>query len=387
MKHEPHTEERSPAIDTPEAATETVEELLSSFPMKGAVSIPRSLSRGLVILCATLLVTLLAGAILLAFGGASFWIMPTLPPAGTEEETSVKPEDGPPDATYPYADGKGGHFLLTLPADSTTVDASMLDSSHAVVADVTSGVVLASRLGDELMYPASMTKVMTLIVAVERLPYDKSLQDTVTISQEVHDRMVAEGSSGIGFQPGMKLTVEALLYALMLQSDGMAACELANYIAGSEAEFVRLMNQKAADMGLSATHFENCTGLNHPRHQSTAREMASIMAYAMNMKLCRKVMTTELFRTPVTMADGEVQTYGFYNALLVHQFEKNPVHQPKTMDVIAGKTGYTPESRYCLVTYAETADGRGYVCVTADAANYAACIADYIKLYDTCIKP
>ncbi len=391
MKTDPQTVE--PSAPAPECS---VDSLLSSFPMRGHVRIPRDLSRGIAVLCMVLSLTLVLGGILLSFGGASFRRKaPSSPaPMPTPSESLPAASDTtavtPPihsGATYPFADGPDGSALFPSIGGLDAVDPSLIGSSHVALADVSGGRLVAGVGADELIYPASLTKVMTLIVAVENLPHESSLTDTVTISQEVYDHMVSEGASGIGFDPGEKLTVEALLYALMLQSDGMAACELARYVAGSEEAFVALMNQKAASMSLTATHFENPTGLHHPEHKSTARELASIMAYAMKMKLCRTIMTTELYKAPFTMATGEQKTYLFYNGLLVTQFDRVTPNQPDALTVIAGKTGYTPESGRCLVTYAESSDGKAYVCVTANAANYTGCIADYITVYNTYAKP
>ncbi len=388
MKNNPNLENTALPDIIDDQPIGSVDDLLSTLSVKPRISVPTEMRRGLMILCVVLSLTLVLGTVLLAFGGAAFWTRQPLDPTPGGNETdstaeTVKPQGNIPNATYPFADGRAGNARLSMPDSVMLVNASLITSANAVVADVASGSVIASRHGSEAMYPASMTKVMTLIVAVERLPHEDSLKDTVVISQEIYDRMVAEGSSGIGFEPGETLSVEALLYALMLQSDGIAACELANYIAGSEEAFVALMNQKAASMGLTSTHFENPTGLHHPDHKSTALEIASIMAYAMNMKLCRTIMTTEHIRVPFLMANGVQKHYDIYNKLLVHTFADNPSHHPTGMKLLAGKTGYTPESGSCLVTYAESADGHGYVCVTANTRNVASCISDYMALYHT----
>ena len=379
------TETSTDARQTPER---TVEDMLSSCAVKGRVSIPRDMRRGVALLCIVLTVTLLLGSVLVLFGGASMW---AFRPLGATSNPETEGEDNKvvsPDATYPYADGKMGNAVFSTAIGAKTIDASILNSSHAVVASVKDSKIVASLGADESIYPASMTKVMTLIVAVEMLPHANSLTDIITISKDVYDRMVAEGSSGVGFEPGEKLTVEALLYALMLQSDGIAACELARYVAGSEEAFVELMNQKAAAMGLSGTHFENPTGLHHPKHKSTVRNIASIMAYAMDMQLCRRVLTAESYKAPCVTADGKQFSYTFYHNLLVKHFEKYQPNQPRDLTVIAGKTGYTgPESGCCLVTYAQGADGNDYIVVTTKAAGYPGCISDYIALYNTYTKP
>jgi D-alanyl-D-alanine carboxypeptidase len=107
----------------------------------------------------------------------------------------------------------------------------------------------------------------------------------------------------------------------------------------------------------------------------------------MNMKLCRKVMLTQVFDAPCTGADGKAFNYTMYHKLTVHLFENNALHQPSGVTVLADKTGFVDESRFCLVTYAETKDGRGYVCVTAKGDSYDSCIADYISIYNSYIQP
>ena len=295
------------------------------------------------------------------------------------------------EGNYPFADGATGNALLPWAEHATPIPADSIHSSFAAMADLATGEIIASRKADEIIYPASMTKVMTLIVVVENLPSEASLRDTITVSNEVFESMRAQGSSGIGMETGEQLTVEAMLYALMLRSDGIAACELARYVAGSEQEFVALMNKKAEMMGLTNTHFENPTGLYHKDHKTTSREIASIMAYAMNMNLCRKIMMTQSYIAPCVGANGKTFDYNLYHNLIVTQFEERsekglPIH-PNSVKVAAGKTGFTDESRFCLVTYAEAPDGHGYVCVTAKSASYAECISDYLTIYNSYAKP
>jgi D-alanyl-D-alanine carboxypeptidase (penicillin-binding protein 5/6) len=310
---------------------------------------------------------------------------------------SARPSGNPPvdtsggvannDGDYPYADGAVGSALLPWAEKAKVIPAESIHSSFAALADISTGEIIASRKADDVIYPASMTKVMTLIVVVENLPNEASLQDVITVSADVYDDMKAQGSSGVGMEAGEQLTVESMLYALMLKSDGIAACELARYVAGSEEDFVELMNQKAEKMGLSNTHFENPTGLFHKDHKTTSREIATIMTYAMNMRLCRKILMTQSYTAPCVGADGKTFHYNLYHNLIVTQFGKITPNQPNAVKVAAGKTGFTDESRYCLVTYAEAPDGHGYVCVTAKCASYSECIADYLTIYNTYAKP
>ena len=318
-----------------------------------------------------------------------------------------KPENDDPPAsavTGPFADGAQGNVLLALPdAANNNITESNLNSDYAVLADLSTGEVIASRNPDVEMYPASLTKVMTLIVAVENLKNENSLQEPITVSEEVYNRMKSEGASGVGMLPGEIYTVESMLYALMLWSDGIAACELAIHVAGSEAAFIELMNQKAESMGLTHTHFENPTGLHHPSHKSTAREMATIMAYAMNMSVCRRIMLQKTTPITYTKVNGAEGSFNLNHRFLVKNFDEykkkaeqgvesyNVQLQPTRLTVKAAKTGWTGnESGKCLVTYAEDQSGKGYVCVTAkasDGSEYVPCIVDYVYIYDEFVSP
>ncbi len=372
---------RRPAAE--EAPLRTVDEVKADWPMKGfRFRFDGRTSLWLILILAVLAVTLVLSLVLLISGREIYFDFPSKP--STEESGGgVAAEKG----DFPYADGVSGNVLLPWADRASIIQDAEIDASHAALADLATGQIIASRKADEIIYPASMTKVMTLIVVVENLPNEDCLKDEITVSKDIYEQMKAAGSSGIGMVAGEKLTVEAMLYALMLKSDGIAACELARYVAGSVEDFVELMNQKAEKMGLSNTHFENPTGLFHQNHRSTAREIASIMAYAMKMKLCRKILLTQSYVAPCVGADGKKFNYNLYHNLTVTQFERIPVNQPNTVKVAAGKTGFTDESLYCLVTYAESSDGHGYVCVTAKGASYATCIADYITIYDTYANP
>ena len=373
----------------PSSTARPVREVMVGWPMAPfRFLFDKSTTSALSLITVFLVVTmiLMTG---LCIGGRDTYFNFAPKPSIQESSGGVASEKG----DFPYADGVSGNVLLPWADKVDIIPADSIQSAHAALADLSTGEIIASRKADEVIYPASMTKVMTLIVVAENLPGEDCLQDEITISDAVYAAMKAEGSSGIGMVAGEKMTVESLLYALMLKSDGIAACELARYVAGSEEDFVELMNQKAEKMGLTNTHFENPTGLHHPNHKSTAREIASIMAYAMNMKLCRKVLLTQSYNAPCVGVDGAKFTYTLYHNLIVTRFEElkkqNPSlpTQPNKMNVAAGKTGFTNESMYCLVTYAVSSDGHGYVCVTAKGASYNACIADYIAIYNTSAKP
>ena len=297
-----------------------------------------------------------------------------------------------PNATYPFASNASNGSVVPK-GDGTKIDGSTTYSEYSIVVNMSAGQVVAAERADERMYPASMTKVMTLLVAVEHLQHQSSLQDKITVSEAIRQQMINEGSSGVGFDIGEELTVESMLYATLLLSDGIAATELAVYIAGTEEAFVELMNQKAEQLGLTGTHFTNPTGLHNDDHYSTCRDMAAIMIYAMNNELCAKIMSTELFSAQSYWPQGnKMITYSFYHSYLVTKVNNYKqaypygATQPKTATITAAKTGYTTEGKYCLVTYAVGNDGNAYVCVTGLASGSYNYVDDHVALYNKYAK-
>ncbi len=366
----------------------TVGELLTTWQVKKPkYTLSPRLNAYVVILVSILVLSLILSTVLFICARSVYFDFNTPPRSSGNIDDKNSGGVANNDGERPFADGARGNVLLPWSETALPIPANSISSLYAALADLSTGEIIASRKADEVIYPASMTKVMTLIVVVENLPSEGSLQDIITVSNDVYEEMKRQESSGIGMEPGEKMTVESMLYALMLKSDGIAACELARYVAGSEEDFVELMNLKAEKMGLTNTHFENPTGLFHANHKTTSREIASIMAYAMNMKLCRKILLTQSFTAPCIGADGKSFNYNLYHNLIVTQFDRIQPNQPNQVTVAAGKTGYTDESLFCLVTYAESADGHGYVCVTAKSGGYPACIADYLTIYNTYAQP
>lgn len=297
-----------------------------------------------------------------------------------------------PNATYPFASNASVGSVIPQ-GDGTRLDGSTTNSEYSILVDMKSGKVLASERADERMYPASMTKVMTLLVAVEHLQHESSLQDKITVTEQVQQAMAAQGSSGVLVTPdsvGDVLTVEGMLYAIILASDGVACTEMAIYIAGSEQAFVDMMNQKAADLGLTGTHFTNPTGLHDENHYTTARDMAAIMSYTMQNELCAKIMSTEEFNAPFYWPSGDKYlTYYLKHGYLVErvsQYYGNGSTKPTRLTITAAKTGMTDEAKSCLVSYAEGADGSAYICVTGYAANSMQYIDDHVSLYNKYAK-
>ena len=295
-----------------------------------------------------------------------------------------------PEATYPFSGNALTGSAIPVGSGAAVAD-STTNSKYAILVNAADGSVLASEQADERMYPASLTKIMTLLVAVEHLPHEQSLQNMVKITPEVQEEMRKKNSSGM-LSPkeyaGDELSVESMLYAIALESDGVACIEIAKYIAGSEQAFVELMNQKAQELGLTNTHFVNTHGLHDDNHYTTARELAAIMRYAMQNELCAKIMSTDRYNaTGHYLKNGEPATYTFYFAhtYLAEALGRYPTYATQ-VPIVAAKTGLTDEAKSCLASYIVDKDGNAYVCVTGYAGGQLAYMDDHAGLYNKYAK-
>jgi len=212
----------------------------------------------------------------------------------------------------------------------------------AVLIDSRNGQLLYEKNSSQRMYPASTTKILTAIIALE----SGKINDVVTISAESCN---VEGSA-IGLQAGEKLPMIDLLYAMMLNSGNDAAMAIANHVAGSIEGFAELMNKKAAAVGAVNSHFNNPSGLPDPNHFTTAHDMALIASYAMQNPEFRKIVATQV-RT-IERADPLAQTFFANSNKLLWRYE----------GAIGVKTGYTNDAGQCLVSAANR-QGRELIAV------------------------
>lgn len=223
-------------------------------------------------------------------------------------------------------------------------------SNNVILVDLDTYESIAEKAADTRIYPASMTKVMSLLVACENV---KSLKTKLSVTKDLTDYAQRMGGSGIGLKVGDELTVQDLLYLTAYSSDTVAVLMLAKHVAGSEAEFVALMNKKARSLGLSSTNFDNCTGLHSDSNYTTCREMAAIMAYSLENPLCKELLTSY---NGYSIGGA----YKIYSSWYSQRFSNNP--RLSTVVVSGGKTGYIDESGFCLVSYAIGKNsGKSYV--------------------------
>lgn len=212
--------------------------------------------------------------------------------------------------------------------------------------DGDSGAVLYSKNPDQRLPMASTTKIMTALVAIEQ----GDLSSEVEIPKEA---VGVEGSS-IYLYVGERLTLEQLVYAVLLESANDAATAVAIAVGGSVESFAEMMNQKAEDLGLKNTHFENPHGLDSDNHYTTARELGIIASAAIKNEKFREISSTYKKTIPLNDTEG-VRLLINHNKLLKGY-----------QGAIGVKTGYTKKSGRCLVSAAER-DGLTLICVTLSA--------------------
>ncbi|MGI6491507.1 MAG: D-alanyl-D-alanine carboxypeptidase [Peptococcaceae bacterium] len=222
--------------------------------------------------------------------------------------------------------------IIFLPWGRTADALPEVTGEAAVLMDSRNGQFIYEKNASQRMYPASTTKILTAIIALE----SGKLNDMVTISAGSCN---VEGSA-IGLQEGEKISMVDLLYAMMLNSGNDAAMAIATHIAGSIEGFAELMNKKAAAIGAVNSHFNNPSGLPDPNHFTTAQDMALIALYAMQNPEFRKIVATHT--QTIKRADPLAQTYLENSNRLLWNYE----------GTIGVKTGYTNDAGQCLVSAA-----------------------------------
>lgn len=229
-----------------------------------------------------------------------------------------------------------------------------LSAQAAYLFDRTTGTVLLDKNASERHYPASMTKIMTALITLEHA----NLTDEVTVEQSDLDMITAD-SSNAGLRAGEKLTVENLLACLLLPSANESAYTLARCVAGDYQSFVNMMNDKAAELGCTGTHFVNPCGLHDDDHYTTAHDMALILAAAENDADFVRISGSATWDLPETNMNP-ARTIKNTNLLV------NPESSLHLDGVTCGKTGYTGDAGRCLAA-AGSRDGMDIVGVVMDA--------------------
>ena len=260
-------------------------------------------------------------------------------------------------------------FNLFLPYFSIATETGMVEnvltaseptinSQAGILIELNSGNVLFSKNASEKMYPASTTKIMTAILALEKC----DLSEKATVSKNAI-KLVPSGYTNAKLVAGEEMSIEDLLYGLMLNSANEAANVIAEHISGSIEEFSKLMTEKAKELGCTNTNFVNANGMHDENHYTTAEDLAKIAIYCMKNEEFRKIVSTVEYKLPATNVYTKDDRIMKNTNLLI-----NPTSQYYYKYAIGVKTGFTTQAGNCLVSFAEK-DGTEVVCITLKAGS------------------
>ncbi|HIZ55810.1 MAG TPA: D-alanyl-D-alanine carboxypeptidase [Firmicutes bacterium] len=229
-----------------------------------------------------------------------------------------------------------------------------IQSSAAVLVNMDTDTIIYEKNPDKQQYPASLTKIMTAIIALEEI---EDLDTVITMPRYIYDELFLGGASNAGINAGEEISIRDLLYALMVRSAGEAASALADYVGGGDiATFVQMMNDKAKEIGAVNTHFTNAHGLHDPDQVTTAYDMYLITKYA---------LTVPYFQEIATAVSYDLRGQTIYHTCSLLQ-KSSQYYYPYAKGI---KTGYTDEAGRNLVSMA-TKDGYNYLLITMGAPVY-----------------
>ena len=303
-------------------------------------------------------------------------------PAPAEPEEPDAPAEPEPEPAEPASEpqpepenaaGEKSYAPASITEATKTLDLELY-SEYALLIDLESNTVIAQKNADARIYPASMTKVMTVLTAAEHI---ENWDETFTMTQSIIDPLFLADASMAGFVHGEEVSMMDLLYGAVLPSGAEATEALAITVAGSEEAFAELMNEKAQALGLKDTHFVDASGLHDENHYTTLSDMAIIMQAALDNPRCREVLTSVHHTSAATQQnpDGVAMTNKFL-------YRIQP-QQTGNVQIQAAKTGYTAQAMNCCVSFGIMENGRAAICVTAHAWTGDYCIADHLALYGT----
>ena len=228
-------------------------------------------------------------------------------------------------------------------------------AQSVVLMSLDTGAIIYEKNANERIHPASTTKIMTLIVALENC---KDMDASVTVSDTYDDDLVV-GSTSINLKEGEQIALTDLLYAVAVSSANDAANVLAEHIGGSVENFISMMNQKAKAIGAKNTHFSNAHGLTAEQHYTTAHDMAKLMEYGLEVDMFRTLLSTYARTIPATNMSGR-RVISTTNSL-ISQVSSNYFKY-----ACGGKTGTTTPAGYNLVSWASKS-GENFICVAMHA--------------------
>ena len=235
--------------------------------------------------------------------------------------------------------------------------------------------VLYSWQSHERLYPASTTKIMTALLALE----NGNLEDTVTISKTAAAASFPSDAQVCGLREGEVWTLEDLLNALLLYSGNDAASAIAEHIAGTEESFVNMMNSRARELMANNTHFTNPHGLHDDEHYTTAYDLYLIFNECIKNEHFVEIISSDSYTAVYTAADGSQQEMTFTPTNL---YAKGVVEEPDNVTIVDGKTGTTDEAGCCLILLVRDSQNRPYISIVMGAPDKSTLYEDMTSLIE-----
>lgn len=255
--------------------------------------------------------------------------------------------------------------VLTIETNAETVE---INAGSAILIDAETGNILYEKDAKTKYYPASITKVMTAILALEK---GVALDTKIEYSRNAVFS-IEPGSSHIAIDAGEVLTLDQALHALLMVSANDAANGIAEFVDGSIEEFGKHMTQKAKDLGATSTNFVNPHGLHDVNHYTTAYDMSLIAKEALKYPLFKEIIKKRYYEIPPNNKKDESRYFGNQHKMLLNtEYKYEPCE--------GGKTGYTDQARHTLVTYAKKNETE-LICVILNGSKQM--YADSVKLFD-----
>lgn len=252
-------------------------------------------------------------------------------------------------------------LALMLPSTALALEDPAPQCTAALLVDATYDEVLYEMNAHEKRYPASITKIMTTLLTLEAVERGElSLDDVITAPQGIYNGLSADSSTA-NIKSGEQMTLLDLLYCALVASANESCNVLAYAVSGDTETFVALMNQRAAELGMTGTHFANTHGLHDDNHYTTAWDIWLMASEAMKNETFREIVSTTHYFVPATNISDQREFYNT-NGLITPSYYSGYVYQP----AIGIKTGTTGQAGYCLVSAAEQ-DGRTLYCVVLGA--------------------
>lgn len=256
-----------------------------------------------------------------------------------------------------------------------------MTANSAILVDADTNEIVAGYNYEKKVYPASLTKMLTLLVAAENI---QDMDATYKFTSDDIDPLIEDNASRAGFEAGETVTMKDLLYSAILVSGADGTTGLANAVAGSEEKFVELMNAKIQELGLTGTKFVNASGLHNKNHYSTVQDIAVITKAAMDNETCHEVLTATKYTTSKTKQhkDGIELT-----SIVAQRIEGYYVdcdgdgEADDGISIEGGKTGFTDEAKYTLSTILDD-NGHTYICVTTKSKDELKAVEDQIAIYE-----